>query len=303
MGKFFKRVGLGFVGILILVVLVTFTISTVRINRSYKNYDIQVESLPIPTDQESIARGEHLATIYFCDNCHGDNLAGDYLLNDPVLAVIPAPNLTRGAGGVGATNTDEDWVRAIRHGVGHDMRGLVGMPARTFYHMSDQDLADLIAYLKTLPAVDNDLPERRFGPMFRVLLPLGQAPPSEASVIDHTAARPATPPVGATVSYGEYLSQICASCHGETLNGGTVRDFDGELITALNLTPGGELAAWSQQDFMDTLRTGITPFGRELTDAMPWGNFGQMTDEELQAIWLYLQSLPAMEQGFERTDQ
>jgi hypothetical protein len=84
--------------------------------------------------------------------------------------------------------------------------------------------------------------------------------------------------------------------------GGTTRTLDGELVTALNLTPGGELAGWTQADFITTLRTGVTPGGRVLSDEMPWTYVGQMTDDELEAIWLYLQSLPAREQGLERTD-
>lgn len=64
---------------------------------------------------------------------------------------------------------------------------------------------------------------------------------------------------------------------------------------APNLTPGSELAAWTEADFMNALRTGITPSGHELSDSMPWKGLGKMTDEELKAVWLYLQSVPALE--------
>lgn len=64
-----------------------------------------------------------------------------------------------------------------------------------------------------------------------------------------------------------------------------------------NLTPGSEVAFWSEEEFIATLRTGITPGGHQLNDFMPWKYFGQMTDDELRAVWLYLQSLPALEQG------
>ena len=69
----------------------------------------------------------------------------------PGLLSIPTPNLTSGAGGVGATNTDEDWVRAIRHGVGHDGRALWVMPSLSFSRLSDEDLGALIAYLESRP--------------------------------------------------------------------------------------------------------------------------------------------------------
>lgn len=61
---------------------------------------------------------------------------------------------------------------------------------------------------------------------------------------------------------------------------------------------------WSEEDFISTLRSGVTPSGHQLSDNMPWRYVGQMTDDELRAVWLYLQSLPALEQyeGDERTD-
>lgn len=69
---------------------------------------------------------------------------------------LPAPNLTAGKGGIGATYTDADWERAIRHGIGGDNRVLAIMPSNYFSHYSDADLAAVIAYLKTFPPVDSD---------------------------------------------------------------------------------------------------------------------------------------------------
>jgi mono/diheme cytochrome c family protein len=215
------------------------------------------------------------------------------------LITLSFPNLTAGTGGVGANNTDEDWVRAIRHGVGHDGRGLLLMPSRDFYSLSDEDLGFLIAYLKTLPPVDSELPSTAPGPLGRVMLALGQFPPEATNpdvlVIDHNGPRPVSPQPGVTVEYGKYLASTCTLCHGANFNGGTIRT-DAEYL-APNLTPGGEMAFWSEEDFITTLRTGVTPGGKQLKDAMPWKYFGQMTDDELKAVWLYLQSLPALEQG------
>jgi mono/diheme cytochrome c family protein len=297
-----KRIGIGFVGIVTLVFMAVFIGSSIQLNRDYENFSVSIDDIPIPGDEGAVARGEHIATIRYCGTCHGEDLSGGYLLNEPVLAVVPAPNLTAGIGGIGGDYSNEDWIRAIRHGVGQDGRGLVGMPSRIWHQMSAEDLGNLVAYLKTIPAVDNQLPERAFGPLFRVLLVLGQAPASEAALIDHEADPPAAPTPGVSLEYGEYLALGCTACHGEALNGGQARDFDGELVTALNLTPGGELAGWTEAEFIATMRTGITPGGRALKDLMPWQYLGQMTDEELQAIWLYLGSLPALEQGTERTD-
>ena len=61
---------------------------------------------------------------------------------------------------------------------------------------------------------------------------------------------------------------------------------------AANLTPSGDLAPWTEKEFFVALRTARRPDGRELSIVMPRA-FGQITDEELMAIWLYLKTVPA----------
>ena len=88
---------------------------------------------------------------------------------------------------------------------------------------------------------------------------------------------------------------MCTLCHGERLSGGTVPDED-DGPKAPNITAGGALGSWTKSQFVDTLRSGITPEGQLLDfEFMPWNRFNQMTDDEMDAIWLYLQSLPARE--------
>jgi cytochrome c553 len=286
------------IGVLVLAFVALYIIGTVKWNKLHEKYDVPVETITIPTDEASIARGEHIATIHICGTCHTDNLSGQ---SDsiPGLITLSFPNLTPGVGGVGDTNTDEDWVRAIRHGVGHNGRGLLLMPSRVWYYLSDEDLADLIAYLKTLPPVDNELLRSDLGPLGRVMLALGQLPPEitapDVLVIDHDGPRPIAPEPGVTVEYGEYLAVPCTLCHKANFNGGMITT-DAEYL-APNLTPGGELHAWSEEDFIATLRTGVTPNGHQLKEVMPWKYFSKMTDDELKAVWLYLQSLPTLPQG------
>ena len=289
------------IGLLVLAFVVLYIIGSVKWNRvREKNYDVPVEAITVPTDQASIARGEHIATIRMCRHCHMETLSGQ-ADSVPGLITLSFPNLTPGAGGVGDTNTDEDWVRAIRHGVGHDGRGLVLMPSRVWYYLNDEDLGALIAYLKSLPPVDNELPTTGLGALGRVMLVLGQIPQEavvpDVTVINHNGPRPVTPEPGVTVEYGEYLARTCALCHASNFNGQTISVGGPEKYLALNLTPGGEMKGWSEEDFIATMRTGVTPNGHQLKDVMPWKYFGQMTDEELRAVWLYLQSLPALEQG------
>ena len=66
----------------------------------------------------------------------------------------------------------------------------------------------------------------------------------------------------------------------------------------MNLTPGGELQGWTEEMFINTLRTGVTPSGHQLDNQyMPWKQSSQMTDDELKAVFLFLRSLPAKAQG------
>jgi mono/diheme cytochrome c family protein len=284
------------IGLLVLAFVALYTIGSIKWNKLHGKYDVPVETITIPTDEASRARGKHIATIRMCGHCHTETLSGKSEAV-PAMITLSIPNLTAGAGGVGGTNTDEDWVRAIRHGVGHDGRGLV--PSAVWYYLSDEDLADLIAYLKTLPPVDNEMPPTDLGPLGRVMLALGQLPPEIApnvTVIDHFSPRPVAPEPGVTVEYGRYLARPCALCHGSNFNGQTIRE-GGNVDVALNLTRGGEVGFWSEEQFTDTMRTGMTPGGHPLKDFMPWKYFGQMSDDELKAVWLYLQSLPALPQG------
>lgn len=253
-------------------------------------YEIQLETLEVPTDPQSIERGEHLVKILAgCVDCHGEDLGGMIFFDDPLSGRISSKNLTSGKGGIGSTYSDADWARAIRHGVGSDGKPLVEIPSNIYYNIGDDDLGAMIAYLKSLPPVDNELPEDSVGPLTRIFILLE---PSllPASVIDHHAPRPATPAQGVSVEYGSYLAVACTVCHGENLSGGLGAG------AGLNLTSGGELASWSEGDFINTLRSGVTPNGRELDPTlMPWKRIGKLTDDELKAIWLYLKAIPSVD--------
>ena len=192
-GKILKWIDIvlgSLIGLLILILAVLYVNGTVKWNKLHRNYDVPAETISIPMDQRSIERGEHIVTIHMYGYCHTDTLSGQSE-TVPGLITLTFPNLTAGGDGIGAFNTDEDWVRAIRHGVGHDGRGLVIMPARVFYYLSDEDLGALITYLKTLSPVDKELPPLNLGPLGRVMLGLREAPfnTPDVLVIDHNSLR------------------------------------------------------------------------------------------------------------------
>jgi len=296
MKKLLKWIGIilaGLLGFLIVAAVILYFVGSAKFG---KKYDVPVETISIPSDTNAVQRGEHLATIFLCTRCHSEDLRGQVYFDAPGLLSIPTPNLTSGDGGVGSFYTDKDWVRAIRHGVSPDGRALFLMLSNAYQYLGEEDLSALIAYLKTIPPVDNKLPKRRIEPLAYVMMGAGLFPPFPVDQIDHAHPVPVQPQPGTTVAYGEYLSHTCTECHGTNFNGAPFGPPGQEVFTP-NLTPSGELAFWSEQDFFTAMRKGRTPNGHQLKEDMPWKYYGQMTDEELRAVWLYLQSLPKLEQA------
>jgi len=256
------------------------------------------DGVTIPSDAEAIALGEHLVVTRGCRECHGADLGGTQLIDDAMFARLAAPNLTSGAGSATAGFTPADWDRAIRHGVGGDGRLLFIMPSPEYNALSDKDLGDLVAYVKSVPPVENAWPRRSLGPIARMLLLRGEFAPV-AEGIDHDAPRAEAPPRGATVAYGAYLANVCMGCHGEGFSGGRIPGDPPDAQPAGNLTPDDEtgIGTWTKDDFVTTIRTGVDPTGHELTEGMPWQAIAQYGDDELEALYLYFNTLPPTPKG------
>jgi len=268
-----------------------YLISTARLTQKVV---IPAESVAIPTDISAIQRGQHLASaVAACAECHGPNLAGQVHLDDPLLVRIVAPNLTGGRGGAGATLTNADFVRAIRHGVDPSGRQLLLMPSDSYNIFSDADLGAIVAYVRALPAITTSLPPNDIRTLGRVQLALGQLRLQPAADMDPLAPRPAAPATGVTPEFGRYLATAarCPTCHGPGLSGGPVPLAQPNAVPAPNITPTG-LSAWSEANFIKLMRTGIRPDGRAIGTSMPWPYFAQLTDDELRAIWRFLQAVP-----------
>jgi len=301
--RFLKWFGLitgGLLGVALVLLVVMFLIGSRKINRTY---DIEIASVVVPTDAASIAQGKHyVEALGACQVCHGQDLGGPNIdecgdmpclgfSNDLLFGKVFPKNLTSGLGGIGGVFTDEDYVRAVRHGISQDNKALVMMPSDNYNRISDEDLGNMIAYLKTLPPVDNEQAEVGLAPVGRILTAfLGGLLP--ASQIDHEAVRPPSPEAGVTVEYGRYLAGVCSVCHGDSLSGGEVPS--GDRVSAPDITQDGAPGSWTDEQFLVALRSGMTPDGTLLDPRfMPWNRFNAMTDDELGAIWLYLQTLSA----------
>lgn len=298
MWKVLKWVGIGLGSLLGIVVVAAVVLYFAGGSRLDKRYDIEVAAVPIPTDEAAIARGRHLAqAVTLCHGCHGDHLEGKVLVDEPSMATVYASNLTAGRGGIGGAYRDADYVRAIRHGVNAAGRGLMIMHSDAYHHLGEEDLSALIAYVKAAPPVDNEVPPTRTAPLGRVFVALGlfdseAVPLIPAEVIDHGALLAKGPARGVTAEYGRYLVAIglCSMCHGPDLRGGL--PIEEGAPPGPNIVVYGDPEGWSEEQFVRTLRTGVTPYGKALDpELMPWEMYGKMTDEELSAIRGYLVSL------------
>ncbi|MFN8399051.1 MAG: cytochrome c [Anaerolineales bacterium] len=301
MKKILKWVGMilgGLLGVLLVGLVAIYFQSQSRLTRVY---EVPEESVVIPTDEESIANGKHIFQFRGCESCHGENLEGKVYLDDPAIGKVISSNLTTGKGGVGGAMSDADWVRAIRHGVRPDGTGLLFMPSTEFYYLSDKDLGDVIAYIKSMPAADNELPPSSLSITGRVVMTLVKDLTFiPAELIPHDATRPTAPVTGITPEYGAYLTQSCHVCHGPSMSGGVIPGLPSSWPSAPNLTfgSGSVLSTWTEEDFITALRTGKTPTGTELrSEYMPWTSYQYMSDDELRAVWAYLRSLPQLDYG------
>lgn len=275
-------------GILFIVILFYTKVYISTEKRIHKVYHIQPEKVDIPTDAASLALGARLATTKGCRSCHGPNLAGKILVNDPDKhGLIAAKNITRGKGGLPQDFGYEDWVRALKHGINKEKKSLLLMPSYGFAQLTRKDMAAIIAYCSQIAPVDNELPVSKLGPLGRVLTDIGELRVLTAERVDHD--RPFTQEVAPSpsVAYGKYQAVMCQSCHGENLKGGKHLSFGGPLVADISST--GNPGHWTDEQFMATMRSGKTPEGKLLK--MPWEMGAAMTELELKALHLYLNSL------------
>lgn len=297
MKKILKWIGIvlgSLIGLLLVVGTVMFLMGESRFN---KTYEFPPSDIVLPTDEASLELGKHRVES-LCAGCHGPDLGGvENWFDSPPLGIIDSANLTSGKGGIGATYTDQDFVSAIRHGI--DSQGKpIFMPAvAATAYLSNEELGAIIAYIRMLPPVDHELKGEQFSPVAKIMLASGMLGDLPVEIVPHETQITA-PPAGASVEYGKYMvdTHDCRVCHGPNLNGGPFPDPTIPVISP-NITPGGSIANWTEQDFINTIRTGIKPDGYGMNPSlMPWKDHAKFYDHELQAIYMYLQSLDALPQ-------
>ena len=294
MKPFLKWLGI-FVGVILgLIILSGLMLYGLGQRRLTKTYQVEPEQVRFPNDGESLQEGKRIFQYRGCEACHGEDLEGLVYLDNPAIGQVITPNLTKGTGGIGNERSDIDLIRAVRHGLGPDGTPLLFMPSTEFYYLSDQDLGQVLAYIRSKPPVDNQPEPSELSTTGFIVMNLTQEITFlPAELIPLGEDPPPAPEPGLTIEYGEYLSLSCPVCHGWGLSGGEISGFPPEWPAAGNLTsgPGSRLPTWGEEGFIEIIQNG-GKHGRAIhPDYMPWTSYRHMTDLELRAVYLYLMSL------------
>lgn len=260
---------------------------------------------------ERLERGRYLVTsLLDCEVCHtpsdwtqhgapkvaGMELAGQVLPLAGFPGTVVAPNLTGDAETGSGNWTDDQIARAIREGIKHDGSTLFPMmPYNEYKSLSDEDLASVVVYLRSLPPVQHPLPPMKVN--FPVNYLVRSAP--------QPVTAPVAPPASDPVSRGKYMVHLGCGCHtpieklpyggGESLVGPW-----GSVVSAnITLDPSG-ISYYTEATFITALRTGYVG-ARKLNSIMPFGDFKGLSDDDLKAIFAYLRTLPPVRHRVDNT--
>ena len=295
MKKWLKRGGLALGAVLLLVAVAVIVGLQLGERRQARKVEVPVQAVAAKTDAAGLARGQYLFASRGCVDCHGANGAGRMFVDEGDGLRIRGPNITTGPGGVVAAYQPQDWVRTIRHGVNPAGRALMVMPSEDYNRFTDDDLASLVGYVRSLPPVAGE-PALVVLPLpARVLYGFG-AIDDAASKIDHSLP-PAQPVAeGVTLQHGAYVANMCLGCHGAQLTGGRIPGGPPDWPPAANLRPGADSAMvrYAQPEaFMQMSKTGKRPDGSAV-QVMPFESLKTMNETDMRALHLYLRSLPAV---------
>lgn len=317
-----RTVVLGLVGVVVVLLLTAITAVGWEVVLGPKRRPVTNRTFAVT--EARLARGKYLVEgPTHCFHCHTDHDTStpDYLTRPevrgagwlmpiPDLGTIAARNITPDREtGIGAW-TDDEIARAIQEGVSRDGSALFPlMPYPLFAQLDEEDLASIVVFIRSIPAVRNTVPARK------LVFPLNHL--VNTMPVPVPGPRPTRPSVTAA-DRGAYLVTIgqCGGCHtaaddrGQPLPG---LDFGGgglfhdigrnmEPFVSINITPDPSgIAHYDQARFIETLRTGRIG-GRRLNPVMPVEFFRNMTDEDLGDIWAHLRTLKPVKHRVSNTD-
>lgn len=319
-----KRI-LKFVGILLLLLILSVGGLAAYVKLALPN--IEAPDLVVEVTPEKVERGKYLAThVMACMDCHskrdfskfsGPPVAdswgsgGDKFGHEMGLpGEIFIPNITPSKL---ADWTDGELYRAITSGVAKDGRALFNIMPYQAYGMADKrDIEAVIAYIRSIQPVDNEVAPRILDFPVNLLVNTIPVPADHKPIPDKSN----------TIEYGRYLTTVagCVDCHTPMSSPGKLditRAFaggfefqfpDGSVVRSVNITPHATgLGAWSKDMFVNKFKgynlETFTPANvapGEFNTVMPWTMYAGMTEEDLGAIFEYLRTLKPLENTVER---
>jgi mono/diheme cytochrome c family protein len=256
-----------------------------------KRYDIPLVEIPRRDDVAALERGKHLAeSLGECVVCHGTGLAGGKVEPMGPLGRVVIPNVS--PGGRIKAYSDAELSRLIRHGIKRDGTTVRLMPANVSSWWPDEDVAALIAWMRSRPALSGDPGVFELTAMGKLLDRFDSIPIDVARRIDHARVGQSPAPA-ANAIYGAYVGTSCRGCHAPTLAGGPIPGAPPGLAVPLNLTPHETgLKGWTFDDFKALVHSGKRKNGKPLDPFMPVDALRNLNELELTALWAYLQSAP-----------
>jgi cytochrome c553 len=268
----------GIVGIALLGVAWIFFASERELDRKFA----AAESAPlvIPTAAADIAEGERIAQLAGCQHCHGDMLAGALVEDIPNLVRLVASNASVKL----PEYSDTQLVTMLRRGVKPDGTSVMFMPSEMFRHLSDQELARLIAWLRTMPATAEGVQEEtQVRIIGRMLLAKGDFK-TAAEAIESLPPAATSFDADDSVSRGRHLTMsFCSECHGQQLEG----------FAPINAPALAVAKNYSLEQFTRLMHEGKALGDRETRLMSPTSRvrFSKFTPDEVAAVHAFLQTL------------
>ena len=243
-----------------------------------RRYEVMRAPVPAAAGAEAVQRGKRLADLTGCTDCHRTDLRGGLFGEEDWLhGYYYASNLTQKA----RTYSDEDLARIVRDGVRPDGRGVAAMPAMGFVRLTDGEMADIIAFIRSMPAGGAEQPDHFIGPLDSWDLWRGIV---NQPAVSYVAAERVKDPaeIGPEHAVSRHLARIvCAECHGGDLKGNGWDSGAPDLAV---------VQAYGLPEFTRLMRTGIGVDGKEhgLMTSVAKARFKHFSDEEIAGLHVYL---------------
>jgi len=259
-----------------------------------------------------LERGRYLVQgLLGCESCHsekqwtqhgapivpGKELAGQVLPLPGLPGTLVAANLTPDSETGSAKWSDDEIARSIREGIGHDGRTIFPiMPYEAYRGLSDEDLASVVVFLRSVTPLRNPLPQTQVQFPVNYLVRSAPEPVTEAVTGPDPKDRVAT---------GKYYVSVGCGCHSAVQNlpfggGETLKGPFGEATSA-NISPDPSgISYYDEATFVTALRTGYVG-ARKLNSIMPFGEFKNLTDDDLNAIFAYLRTVSPVKHRVDNT--